>query len=245
MRSTLFKKAAAFLPVFPLSLIDGSLVDDVFGAEYQCRRDVIEGLLQHKPESLDVPSGQERSLPGDRQFMQSGYYKTMLKRYVFAGAFFCRKKKVLDTCCGLGWGAFLLSHYADSVFACDCDARAVAFCRQAWERPNISWMEADALHLDEGSQRGRFDVVCAMETIEHFSPEAGEHYLAGAADMLRSNGILIGTSSFPADRKRADALCAHNPYHAYIYTPREMKELLHKNFSRYVIIDNWMFIARK
>jgi hypothetical protein len=84
-----------------------------------------------------------------------------------------------------------------------------------------------------------------METIEHFSKEDGVRYIAGLADSLHKKGVLIGTSAFPPDRKRAVELCARNPYHAYIYTDEEFGVILNKSFSEFVIIDNWMFIARK
>jgi hypothetical protein len=84
-----------------------------------------------------------------------------------------------------------------------------------------------------------------METIEHFERDDGEKYISGLAGMLKKNGIIIGTSSFPSDRKRADALCARNPYHAHIYTDYEIRTLLDTCFSQHVLIDNWMFIARK
>ncbi len=245
MRFNLLKKAIAFLPKPPLKLIDSALIDDVFEAEWRRHHDVISSLLQKTSALVESLPEHERSLPGDLQFLQSGHYKTMLKRYVFAGAFFCRNKRVLDSCCGLGWGAFLLAQYARSVCAFDREAQAVAFCRQTWKTTNVTWLQADALHRDTAVSKQQFDVACAMETIEHFNKEDGARYIAGLADSLHTDGVLIGTSAFPPDRKRADELCARNPYHAYIFTDQELGLILNTCFSKFVIIDNWMFIARK
>lgn len=245
MRFKLLKKAIAFLPKSPLKLIDNVLIDDVFVTESKRHHDVISSLLQKTSDSIESLSDHERALPGDLQFLQSGYYKKMLKRYMFAGAFFCRNKRVLDSCCGLGWGTFLLSQYSHSILAFDSEPQAVGFCGQTWKTSNVTWLQGDALHLDACVQGEQFDVACAMETIEHFSKEDGERYLSGLANSLHKDGILIGTSAFPADRKRADELCSRNPYHEYIFTNREMTEILTKYFSKFVIVDNWMFIARK
>jgi len=245
MRFRLLNRAAAFLPRPPLHLIDSALVDDVFKREGRRHHELINGLLQHTSVASDSLPEHEQSLPGDREFLESGYYKTMLKRYMFAGAFFCRKKRVLDSCCGLGWGAFLLAQYAHSVEAFDSEAQALEFCSRTWAAPNIAWLQADALHFVTSGRREQFDVACAMETIEHFGRDDGERYLAGLTAMVKKNGIIIGTSSFPADRTRADALCARNPYHAYIYTDYEISTLLDTYCSQHVLIDNWMFIARK
>ena len=88
MRFNLLKKAIALLPKPPLKLIDSALIDDVFEAEWRRHHDVISSLLQKTSALVESLPEHERSLPGDLQFLQSGHYKTMLKRYVFAGAFF-------------------------------------------------------------------------------------------------------------------------------------------------------------
>lgn len=246
MRLTALKKLLlSCVPEPPLPLIDGQLIDAVCTAECLRHQAVIDLVLQSTSGSAGQGAGQEQALPGNPEFMRSGHYRTMLKRYLFAGAFFCRRKRVIDSCCGLGWGTFLLAQYAGSIVAFDRSEQALAFCRHTWKAPQVTWRLEDALGLDAGVHKEKFDVACAMETIEHFSREDGEQYLGGLAGVLNACGVLIGTSSFPADRTRADALCARNPHHVYIYTEPEMYSVLAKYFSRYVIIDNWMFIARK
>lgn len=245
MRFTALKKAMALLPRPPLALIDGALIDDVFAAQWRRHHDLIDHLLTHTSESVGQDAGQEQALPGNPEFRHSGHYTTMLKRYLFAAAFFCKKKRVLDSCCGLGWGSFLLALHAGSVLAFDRSENALAFCRQTWKAPNVAWLQADALCLDGIGRGGQFDVACAMETIEHFSKADGERYISALASVLHTRGVLIGTSSFPPDRKRADEICARNPHHLYIFTISEMRAILKKFFSTFVIIDSWMFIARK
>ena len=90
-----------------------------------------------------------------------------------------------------------------------------------------------------------FDAITGMETIEHFSKSEGKIYIEQMRNVLRDKGVFIGTSSFPHDRKTADDLCSKNPHHKYIFTLSEMNELLKSCFSEYIIIDRWMFIAKR
>ncbi len=168
----------------------------------------------------------------------------MLKRYLFAGSSFCRGKRVLDSCSGLGWGTSILSLFAKKITAYDLEPRAIEFCRDTWGEDKISWVVDDALK-PKVDKKTKHDVAVAMETIEHFDKDDGLKYLTELKNSLNSRGILIGTSSFPSDRESANDLCAKNQYHHYVYTKSEMDELLRTLFDRHVIINNWMFIAVK
>ncbi len=245
MRFNSLKKIIYFLSGSPLKLIDTTFIDAVFDKEQKQHQGIINNLLQYTSKSVEVLAEHERAFPGDMNFLQSGYYKTMLKRYLFAGAFFCKEKRVLDSCCGLGWGTYLLAQYAHDILAFDIENKAVEFCQQTWKTLNVRWRQGDTLYIEDIVKSERFDVACAMETIEHFTREDGEPYIAELANVLSENGILIGTSAFPSDRKRADELCAQNPFHLYIFTVKEITTLLKKYFSEVIIINNWMFIARK
>lgn len=166
----------------------------------------------------------------------------MLKRYFFAGSFFCNRKNVLDTCCGLGWGTYIISHFAKSVTAFDIEPDVINYCRRTWPNQNIRWLVGDALKT---SFINYFDIALGMETIEHFSKDDAKKYISEISKHLGENGIFIGTSSFPRTRMEADELCTKNPYHLYIHTESEMSDLLQQYFTEHKIISNWMFIAIK
>jgi cyclopropane fatty-acyl-phospholipid synthase-like methyltransferase len=221
-----------------------NLIESVFSKEVKNHSDIVREILTIDEHLAEFVSEEERSMPGNSKFIESGYYKTMLKRYFFAGAFFCRGKDVLDTCSGLGWGAHILSQYTHSLTAFDVDMHAVAFCKKTWNRGDINWLRGNALDLS--FLNGKFfDVITGMETIEHFSPSETYIYIRNIRNSLRDRGVFIGTSSFPPDRKTADNLCTTNHYHKHIFTLSEIDELLSSFFSEHVIIDNWMFISRR
>lgn len=205
-------------------------------------REAIEFIRTKKIKENDSIS--ERGLPFQDVYFFSGHYKTMLLRYLFAANFFCKDNDVLETCCGLGWGAYLVSEQAKKVVAFDLDKTALDFCRKEWNADNVMWIEGNALDFSFLDGK-KFDVVLAMETIEHFKKEDGEKYINNISLVLKNDGVLIGTSAFPTTRDEADKLASKNIHHPYIWTEKEMKVLLSKYFKNYVIINRWMFIAKK
>jgi lipopolysaccharide transport system ATP-binding protein len=212
-------------------------------------RDTLQTILQYSDANIGThaqANGQEeeRAWPGEPRFVETSYYKMMLGRYAFAGSQLCRGANVLDTCCGIGWGAFMVAHYARQVTAFDIEQRTIDFCRDTWQAANIRWLVGDARNL--AFLRGQlYDVALGMETIEHFTYTDGAAYIAEVARVLGPEGVFIGTSSFPETEQEAREIQRANPYHLHIFTRSEMIDLLSRHFSRLAIIGNWMFIAFK
>ncbi len=233
---------------FNLSVFNYSLEQLLeFGAEIgrsaECA-EAVEKVMQLTPDQLDpqLLGEGERSLPAEPRFHNIGYSRMMLARYLVPGALMCRGLDVLDSCCGLGWGAYLLAQFAARVTAYDQDPAAVEFARGHWQSANIEWLTGDT--LDDGFLQGRhFDAILAMETVEHFPCQEGERYVAWLAARLKAGGLLAGTSGFPKTREEADRLAATNPHHPWIYTQDEFLALLRRHFSRATIIGGWMFLA--
>lgn len=221
-----------------------NLSDDLRTRE-ECSEAVRE-VLRLEPQELDptLLHDGEQALPAEPRFVESGYSRMMLARYLVPGALHCRGRLVLETGCGLGWGAYLWSRFAVRVVAFDRSALAVDFARRRWPAENIEWLTGDV--LDERFLAGRrFDVITAMETIEHFYREDSERYVAWMASRLEPNGLVIGTSGFPPTRAEAERLAAQNLHHPWIYTDGEMLDLLRRHFHRAAVIGGWIFAAER
>ncbi len=188
-------------------------------------RSRVDTVLSLRPEDLGLSAGEddERGLPGNREFMESGWYKHMLCRYLLAMDW-SAGKRVLDSCSGLGWGSYLVAGAARQVVGVDRDAEAIDFCRRRWTDDNLEFVEGSVLALPFEDES--FDVVMCMEAIEHFSVEDGRRYLAELRRVCRPGGVLVGSSAFPKTRTAADELCAKNEFHLYVYTRAEMQQLL-------------------
>jgi len=218
-------------------------LSDAVSTRAECS-EAVRQVLGLEPESLDpaLLHDGERALPAEARFIESGYSRMMLARYLVPGSLHCRGRSVLDSGCGLGWGSFLLSRFAARVVAHDRDPDVVEFARRTWPADNIEWLAGDC--LDERFLAGRrFDVVTSMETIEHFHREDAARYLAWITSRLEPDGLWIGTSGFPPTREEAEQLAARNPHHPHIFTEQEFLTLLRQHFSRAAIIGNWMFLA--
>jgi SAM-dependent methyltransferase len=208
-------------------------------------QETVQRILEYDDDSLKkmaISSENERGWPGESRFEPNGYYRMMLGRYVFAGSQFCQRALVLDTCCGFGWGAFLLSHYADRVTAFDIDPQAIQICETVWPAKNINWLVGDARDLS--FLQGRlFDVVVGMETIEHFEQTDGARYVQEVARILRPGGIFMGTTPLAETQQEAQEIQRTNHDHLHIFTRQELLDLLGRYFSRSVVIGKWLFIG--
>ena len=227
-----------------LKAISMSHIDRTAMLEMEGNRALIDEILAFDASDIDFLAEDERAFPGNADFIQSGYYIKMLKRYLFAGKHFCKGKSVLDSCSGVGWGTRILSHYAQSVTAFDLETKAIDFSRATWNTGNVSWCREDALNLRE-EWENCFDAAVGMETIEHFNKPDGHRYVQNIARSLKPGGVFVGTSHFPVTRRAAEKLCKKNPYHLLIYTQREMSHLLNEYFDSHVIVGRWMFVGIK
>lgn len=79
-------------------------------------------------------------------------------------------RRVLDLCCGVGYGSAILAAAAESVVAVDRDAAATDAGRAAAIRSgieNVEFVTADALRFLRSVEAGRFDLVVCFEGLEH------------------------------------------------------------------------------
>ncbi len=203
----------------------------------------IDEVLALNPKDVGLEAGteDERGLPGNAQFRASGWYKHMLNRYLLAMDH-ARGQRVLDSCCGLGWGSYLVAGAAQEVVGVAYDEQAIAFCREHWPQDNLSFVKGSVLELP--FEDASFDIVMCMEAIEHFSVEDGRKYLSELRRVCRPGGKLVGSSAFPRNRGAADALCSENEHHLHVYTRAEMRDAL-EQFGTPVRLTPHYFAATK
>jgi SAM-dependent methyltransferase len=106
--------------------------------------------------------------PGERQVAPdlTGIRRDHRARYHWAAAELPSGSRVIDCACGVGYGAFILAVAGHTVLAIDNDAEALAYGRQHYAHPNITWRQSDAATLTLG---GRFDAAICFETVEHLA----------------------------------------------------------------------------
>lgn len=187
---------------------------------------------------------EDRGLPSAEHFQKSGWWKKMFLRYGIA-MHFSKGKDVLETCSGLGWGAYLLDGIGKSVTCIEIDKESINQSKKLWKTDRTVYINASVLRIP--TKDDRFDVVTAMESIEHFKLEDIKIYLSEIYRVLKKGGFLIGSSSFPDTREEANTLCSKYKYHLHICTKQEITNLLRKQgFKKVKVFHNRLFfIARK
>ena len=185
----------------------------------------------------------ERELPGDECFQDNGWWKYMLLRYGLA-MHFSEGKDVLETCSGLGWGAYLLDSIAKSVTCIEIDRISIDIAKKIWKTGKTKYLNGSVLEIPV--KDNQYDVVTAMESIEHFDLDDISLYLSEIYRVLKPGGYLIGSSTFPITKEEADKLCSENKYHLHVCTQAEIKNLLSaQGFRKIKILQNRLFFISK
>jgi len=109
----------------------------------------------------------------ERLTLEAAQADTMLAcehrhRYEFAAGL-CAGQRVLDLCCGSGYGTAILAARAREAVGVDNDAATVDTARVTIGRelPNVSFELTDAVAFLQGDLASRFDALVCFEGLEH------------------------------------------------------------------------------
>ena len=98
-----------------------------------------------------------------------------------------RRCRILDVGCGAGFLANHLGALGHDVTGLDLSDDALAVAARHDPRHTVRYQRGDALNLPFAN--ASFDVVCAMDFLEHV--ESPEHAIAEAARVLRPSGLFF------------------------------------------------------
>src|SRR5581483_7295885 len=147
----------------------------------------------------------------ERLTLEAAQADTMLAaehrhRYEFA-ARVCDGRRVLDLCCGSGYGTALLAEHALEVVGVDNDAATIdtAQATVGHELQNVSFELADAVAFLRGDLAERFDLIVCFEGLEHL--EHLDQALALLREHVRAGIQLV--ASLPNDKLFDEP----NPFH--------------------------------
>ena len=143
---------------------------------------------------------------------------------------------VLDAGCGSGYGAAYLAEGGARVVAgVDASAKAIAFSREHFARPNLRFevMNIERLeHLEDGT----WDLIVCSNVLEHV-PHVGR-FLRRVGALLKPNGVfLLAVPPIINDALRAQNLA--NPYHLNIWSPRQWRHALGRYFGDVQAFQHW------
>ena len=122
---------------------------------------------------------------GRKDFTVSTY--EYLHRYRFAMEF-VRGKKVLDLCCGEGYGGLLLSETADSVVGLDGDEATIRRASSKYIRENLTFIKGSLTDIPIKEEK-IFDVMVCFSGIEHIQEQ--DRLMREVKKLLKPTGVFI------------------------------------------------------
>lgn len=163
----------------------------------------------------------ERVLPDDPKLRRT--YLQSLVAYKFAQKY-CKGKRVLDLCCGEGYGSSLLSRGSKEVISLDYNFEAIRSAKNKYKSfKNLKFINAD--FMKTLPKIDNFDVIVSYQAIEHF--EDLNRYLKQVRSLLKKNGLFLVSTP-----NKSKTFYGFNPYHYYDFTSSDFKNLLKSNFKK-------------
>jgi len=152
---------------------------------------------------------------------------------------FIWKPKIVDVGCGSGIGANVLSQEADFVWGIDKNSTSIKFAKEAFERVKNGIYYSSQLTYDnidimeDNRETMKFDVVTAIEIIEHIADARGFiERIIKKFDKRNSDDpteYFISTPNRNNDSIQNDK--PKNPYHVREWTSSEMLDFLSEYFG--------------
>jgi 2-polyprenyl-3-methyl-5-hydroxy-6-metoxy-1,4-benzoquinol methylase len=150
-----------------------------------------------------------------------------LARYKFVARMIKKKDRVLEVGCGSGMGSIFLSQHCAHVSGLDVKSTEIDEAKSINRRGNVEFKAADLFKLDPAK---KYDVVVALDVIEHMSVEKARKLIAGMRLHLKRDGMLvIGTPSLYSYEHQSSLSRAS---HVKCYDQNELTALLDKYFCR-------------
>jgi len=146
-----------------------------------------------------------------------------------------KRVQVLDIGCGAGFLCNALAEKGHNVVGIDTSEESLKIAEELDETKTVLYHKADAYSLP--FEDTSFDVVCAMDVLEHV--EEPEKIIEEASRVLRPNGLFFfhtfnrNPLSYLVIIKGVEWFVQNTPPHMHVYPlfikPRELRKMCKKN----------------
>lgn len=164
--------------------------------------------------------------PEEQIWQSSPWVRLLVERYQLASKF-CFDCKVLDSCCGTGWGTGkFIAPIAKKVVGFDISPPSTLV---HYNKDRCSFLTMDAREIQLADTD--FDVVLALDSIEHMTAGDALIYINGVKATLKSEGILLGSTPLVEKECLIPIFLSWNKHHIHMYTENSLETFLRKYFG--------------
>jgi 2-polyprenyl-3-methyl-5-hydroxy-6-metoxy-1,4-benzoquinol methylase len=167
-------------------------------------------------------------------FVQEDLLRLLIRlaRYKFVARLLKKTDRALEVGCGSGLGSIFLSQHCTHVTGLDVKTTEVEEARSINRRENVEFKVGDFFELEAVTQ---YDVVVALDIIEHMPVEQGHKLTAAVARHLKPNGMaVIGTPSIYSHEYQGQLSKAS---HVKCYDQQELVALVENYFGRTLVFS--------
>lgn len=167
-------------------------------------------------------------------FVQEDLLRLLIRlaRYKFVARLLKKTDHALEIGCGSGLGSIFLSQYCTHVTGMDVKTTEVEEARSINRRQNVEFKVGDFFELEAVTQ---YDVVVALDVIEHMPVEQVHKLVADVARHLKPNGMaVIGTPSIYSYEYQGQLSKAS---HVKCYDQQELVALVENYFGRTLVFS--------
>jgi len=160
----------------------------LYNRDNELYAELVKDLYREYPEGIKLP-------PEYASFVQNDLLRLLIRlaRYKFVARMLKKKDSVLEIGCGSGLGSIFLSQYCAHVTGIDIKTTEIEEARSINLRTNVEFKVENLFTMNKSKT---WDVIVALDVIEHMPISQGEELIAFIPELLSQTGMLvIGTPS--------------------------------------------------
>jgi SAM-dependent methyltransferase len=152
-----------------------------------------------------------------------------LARYQFALGQMAGGERVLDAGCGTGYGSRLLREKGQSVVGVDYSPHAIAYAREHYEGPALTYAVMDGNFL--AFPPSQFDFLVSFEVIEHMVEP--EQFLRECTRVLGPSGrLILSTPNRTTTDIHMRSIGQKNEFHVSMFDVVGFRRVLGRHFAK-------------
>ena len=181
-------------------------------------------VYEQYPDGITFP-------PEYAQFTQNNLLQFLIRlaRYKFVSRMIKKTDNVLEIGSGSGLGSIFIGQHCKSITGIEIKKTEVDEARIINKRSNVTFREIDFFKMNNKTQ---YNVIVAMDVIEHLTYELGEKLVEKTSYHLEQNGfLLIGTPSIYSYEHQGPLSKAS---HVKCYDQQELIKLIETYYQRVI-----------